>query len=198
MSDPQADQVREEAYRAAAGAVDRLLERIGDPAADHVDEVGSGGWNRFRAEMGRVVDLNLDMVRNAFGLYGTLLSPESFRQQVGADVLVLGPVVPGTTASSILWLHNYDDEPVDDVAFVGSPLTAPGEELVDAPRWLFSPPTISVPARSAVPVMVEVEVPDDVPAGAYEATVTPRARPGQAIDVRVEVVAAAAIPHDSW
>ena len=198
MSDPQADQVREEAYRAAAGAVDRLLERIGDPAADNVDEVGPGGWNRFRAEMGRVVDLNLDMVRNAFGLYGTLLSPESIRQQEGADVLVLGPVIPGNTAGSILWLHNYDDEPVDDVAFVGSHLTAPGAAAVDDPRWLFSPQTISVPARSAVPVMVEVEVPDDVPAGAYEATVTPRARPGQAIDVRVEVVAAAAIPHDSW
>lgn len=197
MSDQDANQVREEAYRAAAGAVDRILERIGVPGADHIGEVGAAGWGRFHAEMSRVVDLNLDMVRNAFGLYSTLLSPESFRQSGEGRALALGPVVPGSTAGSVLWLHNYDDEPLADVALVGSALSTSEVGSVE-PQWAFSPKAITVPAGSAVPVTVEIVVPEDTPAASYQATVTPLGRPGEPIEVYIEVVASAPIPHDSW
>lgn len=197
MNDQQADQVREEAYRAAAGAVDRILERIGVPGADQIDDVRAAGWNRFQAEMGRVVDLNLDMVRNAFGLYSTLLGPETLRGSRGSDALTLGPMVPGGTAGSVLWLHNYEDDPVENVSFVGSPLHHTEAGRVE-PHWTFSPSAISVPARSAVPVMVELAIPDRAPAGDYQATVTPGGGPGQSVEIRVEVVARSPISHDSW
>lgn len=198
MSHQDADQVREEAYRAAAGAVDRILDRIGIPGTDRLGEVGHASWDRFQAELGRVVDLNLDMVRNAFGLYSTLLDPESLRGPGASDVLVLGPVVPGGTAGSVLWLHNYDDEPVTDVALVGSVLTNTGSGPANPPQWTFSPSAVTVPARSAVPVMVELALPKDAPVGDYEATVTPGGGPGEPVSVRVEVVAPSPVAHDSW
>ncbi len=147
--------------------------------------------------MGRVVDLNLDMVRNAFGLYGTLLSPEIIstagrggraRPRPGGARQHGEPRSCGFTTTTT--------SRSTEVTFVGSPLTNSGAEAVGATSVDSSPrPTISAPARSAVPVMVEVaRSPMMLPAGEYQATVTPRARPGQAIDVRVEVVAPAADP----
>jgi hypothetical protein len=198
MSGREANQVRQEAYRAAAAAVDRLLERIDDSVIEQVDEVGSAAWDRFRAEMGRVVDLNLDMVRNAFGLYGNLIGPETFAQTGKPDVLTLGPAVPGSDAASVLWLHNFDDDPMRSLSFVGSRLTVLGGEPIDLPRWSFSPATASVPARSAVPVVVRVEVPVGTQAGCYTGTVSVQGCGGQVMEVRVEVVSPSPVGHDSW
>jgi hypothetical protein len=200
MSDRQVEQVRQEAYRAAAAAVDRFLGRLDDSATDRVDQLGSAARDRFRAEMGRVVDLNLDMVRNAFGLYSSLIDPDTLGQTGTPDVLTLGPAVPGSDATAILWLHNFDDDPMKALAFVGSRLTATGYQPIDLPRWSFSPPTVSVPARAAVPVVVGVEVPVDTQAGSYTGTVSVhgQGRVGEAIEVRVEVVAASPVRHDSW
>ena len=198
MSDRHTDQVREEAYRAAATAVDRVLGRIGDPDTDQSDELGAPAWDRLRAEMGRVVDLNLDVVRSAFGLYSTLLGPDIFRGEGKTDLLVLGPAVPGSDAASVLWLHNFDDTPMPDLGFVGSALTLPGSHVIRHPRWWFSPQSVTVPARSAMPVAVRVEVPDPAPAGSHVGTVSVRGGEGQTIEVHVEVVAPEPIRHDSW
>ena len=198
MSDREANQVRQEAYRAAAAAVDRFLARFDDSVTDRVDEVGSAAWDRFRAEMGRVVDLNLDMVRNAFGLYGSLVGPETFARTGTPDVLTLGPAVPGSDAASVLWVHNFDDQPMTGLTFVGSRLTGRGGEPIDLPRWSFSPPSTSVPTRSAVPVVVRVEVPDDAHAGWYTGTVSVQGGEGKMIEVRVEVVSRSPVGHDSW
>ena len=198
MSDREANQVRQEAYRAAAAAVDRFLGRIDDSVTDQVGEVGSAAWDRFRSEMGRVVDLNLDMVRNAFGLYGSLIGPETFAQTGTPDVLTLGPVIPGSDASSVLWLHNFDDDPMTGLTFVGSRLTILGGEPIALPRWSFSPPAALVPARSAVPVVVRLEVPDDTDAGRYIGTVSVLGGEGKVMEVRVEVVSTSAVGHDSW
>ena len=198
MSGREANQVRQEAYRAAAAAVDRFLERIDGSVTEQVDEVGSAAWHRFRAEMSRVVDLNLDMVRNAFGLYGSLIGPESFAQTGKPDVLTLGPAVPGSDAASVLWLHNFDDDPMSGLTFVGSRLTIVGGEPIDLTRWSFSPSAVSVPARSAVPVVVRVEVPVDTHAGWYTGTVSVQGSEGQVMEVRVEVVSPSPVGHDSW
>jgi hypothetical protein len=197
MSGREANQVRQEAYRAAASAVDRFLGRLDDSATDRATQVGSATWDRFRAEMGRVVDLNLDMVRNAFGLYSSLIGPETLGQK-GADVLTLGPAVPGSEAAAVLWLHNFDDDPMTSLTFVGSRLIVPGQESIDVPTWTFSPSAITVPARSAVPVMVRVEVPADTQAGSYTGTVSVQGGVGEVMEVRVEVVETSPVPHDSW
>jgi hypothetical protein len=198
MSDREANQVRQEAYRAAASAVDRFLGRIDDSVTDQVGDVGSAAWDRFRSEMGRVVDLNLDMVRNAFGLYSSLIGPETLAQTGTADVMTLGPVVPGSDTGSVLWLHNFDDDPTTGLTFVGSRLTIAGGEPIDLPLWSFSPPTVLVPARSAVPVVVRLEVPDDTDAGRYTGTVSVQGGEGKVMEVRVEVVSTSAVRHDSW
>jgi hypothetical protein len=198
MTERDTNQVREEAYRAAAAAVDRVLGRIGDPVADHLDEVGNPAWDRFRAELGRVVDLNLDVVRSAFGMYSTLLRPEMFRREGRSDLLALGPVVPGSEAGAVLWLHNFDDDPMPDLGFVGSALTLAGNNVIRHPRWSFSPRWVTVPPRSAIPVAVRVEVHDRTPAGSYVGTVSVTGGEGQTIEVHLEVVATEPIPHDSW
>lgn len=198
MTDREANRVREEAYRAAASAVDRVLGRIGDPVGDQLDEMGTPAWDRLRAEMGRVVDLNLDVVRSAFGMYSTLLGPDMFRREGKTDLLVLGPAVPGSDTASVLWLHNFDDLPLPGLGFVGSALTLPGSSVIRHPRWWFSPQSVTVPARSAIPVAIRVGVPDRAPAGSYVGTVSVTGGEGQTIEVHVEVVAAEPIPHDSW
>ena len=196
MSDRRDSAIREEAYRAAAAVVDRFLGRIGEDSIEQMGRLGSAARDRFRAEMGRVVDLNLDMVRNAIGLYGGLLDPESLRPS-REDVLDLGSTVPGGSASSVLWLHNFDDEPIDGVRLVGSRLLGPGSGTLGQPGWSFPTSKVKVPPRSAVPVLVGVDVPEGTPPGSYRGSLSPSGREGQPIEVRLEVVALYPVAHQS-
>lgn len=189
--------IREEAYRAAAAAVDSFLGKIGEDYTEQAGRVGAAARDRFRAEMGRVVDLNLDIVRNAFGMYSGLLDPENLLA-TSNDSLALGPTVPGTAAATILWMHNFDDEPIVDLGLVGSRLVAPESGALDQPNWSFTPASITVPAKSAVPVLVGVGVPEGTGAGSYRGTVTPTGREGEPISVSLEVVGVDAVEHDSW
>jgi hypothetical protein len=198
MSEQDAHEVRREAFQAAAAAVDYFLERVGDPIPDEVNKRGAASWDRFRSELARVVDLNLEMVRDAFGLYGTLVGPESFSSDGGGGKLVLGPGMPGSGAAAILWLHNFEEDPISDVDLAGSRLSSRDGEHIDDPQWSFTNSNPSVPARSAVPVLVEVAIPPGTAAGSYEGTISSRDRQGEPIDVRLEVTAIEPIPHDSW
>lgn len=189
--------IREEAFRAAAAAVDRFLGRIDEDTVEQVGRVGPAARDRFRAEIGRVVDLNLDLVKNAFGLYGNLLDPDNFGSQRD-DSLDLGSTAPGRPAATVLWLHNFDDEPMDEVGLVGSGLVAPDMGSLDHPRWSFSPVKFTVPARSALPVMVELEVPEGTPPGSYVGTVAPQGLEAEPIAVRVEVAGMGPVEHESW
>jgi hypothetical protein len=192
------DEVRAEAFRSAAAAVDTVLERIGDPLTEEIGKTGAASWDRFRAELARVVDLNLDIVRNAFDVYGSLLDPESFRSAESSTTLVLGPGVPGSEVAAVLWLHNFDEGPMTGVELVGSRLVAGAGESIERPLWSFAPSTVTVPPGSAVPVTVSVTVPTGTGDGAYVGTITARSGQGQPIDVRLEVVGTGPVAHDSW
>lgn len=198
MSEQDATEVRREAFRAAAAAVDHFLERVGDPIPDELSKPGAASWDRFRSELARVVDLNLEMVRDAFGLYGTLVEPDSFTTDGGGGRLVLGPGMPGSGASAILWLHNFDEDPISGVDLVGSRLSSRYGERIDDPGWSFTHSNPLVPARSAVPVLVEVTIPPGTPGGSYEGTISSKGRYGETIDVRLEVIGIEPITHDSW
>jgi hypothetical protein len=198
MSEQNADEVRREAFRAAAAAVDRFLERVGDPVPDELNKLGVASWDRFRSDLARVVDLNLEMVRDAFGLYGTVLGPESFDRDGTGGKLILGPGTPGSAAAAILWLHNFDADPISGVDLVGSRLTSSNGERIEDPGWSFTHSNPSVPARSAVPVLVEVAIPPGTGGGSYEGTISRTGGPGEAIEVRVEVTGIEPVPHDSW
>lgn len=197
MSDHESSPVREEAFRAAAAAVDRFLGRIGDGSGAQIGEVGAAARERLRAEMGRVVDLNLEVVRTAFGLYGGLLEPENLLSP-REDLLDIGPTIPGEAPAAVLWLHNFEDDPIGELELVGSRLLAATSGDHCAPGWSFSPSTITVPPRSAVPVLVTIDVPEDTHAGSYIGTVTPRGHEADPIEVRLEVVALDPVPHASW
>jgi len=198
MSDHGDNEVRREAFRAAAVAVDRFLERVGTPMSDELNDFSGAAWDRFRSELARVVDLNLDMVRNAFGLYGTLIGPEAF-DSGGTGRLEFTSGVPGSESVAVLWLHNFDDDPMTDIGLVGSELSIAGGEPIGEPGWSFTPSAVSVPARSAVPVVVKVAIPSGVDGGAYEGTITATGGQGQhPIEVLVDVVAMEPVAHDSW
>jgi hypothetical protein len=194
----QGDEVRAEAFRSAAAAVDILLERIGDPVSEETGKTGTAAWDRFRSELARVVDLNLDVVRNAFDVYGTLLDPESFGSAGSSATLVLGPGVPGSEVAVVLWLHNFDEGPMTGVELVGSRLICAAEESIDRPEWSFAPATVTVPPGSAVPVTVGVTIPAGTGDGTYEGSITARTGQSQPIEVRLEVVGAGPVAHDSW
>jgi hypothetical protein len=198
MSEQNANEVRREAFQAAAAAVDRFLERVGDPAPDELNKLGVASWDRFRSELARAVDLNLEMVRDAFGLYGTFLGPESFNRDRRGGKLTLGPVTPGSAAAAILWLHNFDADPISGVDLAGSRLTSTDEDRIDDPGWSFTHWNPSVPARSAVPVLVEVVIPPGTGGGSYDGTISTTDGQGEPIDVRVEVTGIEPVPHDSW
>ena len=197
MSDHNDNEVRREAFQAAAIAVDRFLERVGTPVSEELNDFSGAAWDRFRSELARVVDLNLDMVRNAFGLYGTLIGPES-SDPGGTGRLVFTSGVPGSEAVAVLWLHNFDDDPMPDIALVGSKLTVEGGEPIGEPGWSFTPSPVSVAARSAVPVLVKVAIPSGVDGGAYEGTITATGGQGHPIEVLVDIVAMEPVAHDSW
>jgi hypothetical protein len=198
MSDPSPNEVRREAFQAAGSAVDRFLERVGDPIPEDLNGLGAAAWDRFRSELARVVDLNLDMVRDAFGLYGTLFNPESLQGDRAAGMLTLGPGVPGSGAAAVLWLHNFDENPISGVELVGSILSSGDGNPIEEPGWSFTPSNPSVPARSAVPVLVELTIPPGTEGGSYGGTISATSRPGEPIEVRLEVTAMGPVPHDSW
>jgi hypothetical protein len=193
-----ADEVRAEAFRSAAIAVDRLLERVGDPVPDEISKTGTAAWDRFRSELARVVDLNLDIVRNTFDLYGSLVGPEAFKPAESSTTLLLGPGVPGAEVAAILWLHNFDEDPMTGVELIGSRLVTEGRSSIERPEWSFAPSTVSVPPGSAVPVTVSVGIPPGTWDGSYEGTITAKGRQGQPIDVRLQVIAMSPVSHASW
>ncbi|HEX6221504.1 MAG TPA: hypothetical protein VF115_10450 [Acidimicrobiia bacterium] len=198
MSGRSAHEVRREAFEAAAVAVDRFLERVGDPVSGGVNDLGTVAWDRFRSELARVVDLNLETVRNAFGLYGSLIGPESLKPDPTGSRLVFSPGAPGSEAGAVLWLHNFDDAPIVNVGLVGSRLSTNGGEAIDNPGWSFTPATVSVPPRSALPVVVTVPIPDGAAGGSYGGTITAKTRPADPIEVRVDVIVMGPVAHDSW
>lgn len=198
MREQNANEVKREAFRAAAAAVDRFLERVGDPVPDELNKRGVASWDRFRSELARAVDLNLEMVRDAFALYGTLVGPESFNTDRTGGKLTLGPGTPGSAAAAILWLHNFDADPISGVDLVGSRLSSTDGERIDDPGWSFTHSNPSVPARSAVPVLVEMAIPSGTGGGSYEGTISTKRGQGERIEVRVEVTGIEPIPHDSW
>ncbi|HEX6300869.1 MAG TPA: hypothetical protein VF148_10435 [Acidimicrobiia bacterium] len=198
MSEQDTNEVRREAFRAASAAVDYFLEQVGDPIPDELSKLGAASWDRFRSELARVVDLNLEMVRDAFGLYETLVEPDSFTTDRRGAKLVLGPGMPGSGASAILWLHNFDEDPISGVDLIGSRLSSRYGERIDDPHWSFTHSNPFVPARSAVPVLVEVAIPPGTTGGSYEGTISSKGGNGETIDVRLEVTAIEPIPHDSW
>lgn len=198
MTGPDREEVRREAFRSAAAAVDRFLDRVGDPVPEAIRDIGTAGWDRFRSELARVVDLNLEMVRNAFGLYGALIGPESLTPNHDATTLKLSPSMPGSEASGVLWLHNFDEDPTAVTDLTGSPLSGPDGRRIDQPTWTFIPASVSVPAGTAVPVLVGVEIPPGTDQGSYRAVLSTAGHPAEPIEVRVDVVSAEPVAHDSW
>lgn len=198
MVDTDRSEVRREAFRAAAGAVDRFLERVGDPVPTEVGELGKVAWDRFRSELARVVDLNLEMVRNAFGLYGTLLGPEMLKPDGAGARLAFGSGVPGSEVSAVLWLHNFEDDAMEEMRLVGSDLSAGSGARIEGPAWTFAPAVVALPPRSATPVLVTLPIPSDADAGSYRGTIGPAGREGPSIDADVDVVSMDPVPHDSW
>ena len=198
MTGPDREEVRREAFRSAAAAVDRFLDRVGDPVPEAIRDIGAAGWDRFRAELARVVDLNLEMVRNAFGLYGSVIGPEMLTPDRDATTLKLSPAMPGSGASGVLWLHNFDEDPMAVTDLTGSPLSGPDGGRIDQPTWTFSPGSVSVPAGTAVPVLVGVEIPPGTVHGTYRAMVSTADHPAEPIEVRVDVVSEEPVAHDSW
>lgn len=196
MPGQSAEEVRRDAFRSAAAAVDRFLERVGEPVADRFTDLGTATWDRFQSELARVVDLNLEMVRNAFGVYGSLLDPNRMGGDTGK--VVFSPGVPGSVSVAVVWLHNFDAEPMSDVTLVGSSLSGREGKRIDQPDWSFQPSPVSVPARSAVPVMAGLAIPADAETASYSGSVTVAGRMGEPVEVGVEVIAMDPIGHDSW
>jgi hypothetical protein len=196
MAGPNADEVRLEAYRAAAAAVDHFLERAGQSVPRRLNDLGAATWERFQSELARVVDLNLEVVRNAFGLYGDLLGPGLLEQK--ANKLVFGPGVAGSESVAVVWLHNFEAEPMTSVSLVGSRLSGREGQRIDEATWSFRPAPVSVPSRTAVPVLVTLGIPPGADTGSYTGSISTAGRPGEPVEVHVDVIAMEPIAHDSW
>ncbi len=187
------DQVRARAFGEAAAAVDRFLEKFGD-GGPKLAEAGEGAVNRLRAELGRVVDLNLDLVRNAFALFGSV----SGARDGDPGTLVLPPSAAGDAPGSIVWLHNFDEAERPEVRLVGTTLTSHEGHAIEASGWSFQPLEVAVPGRSGAPVTARLEIPRDASPGTYRGQLTAAGLDGHPIEVAVEVFSLDPVPHDSW
>lgn len=187
------DGVRARAFGEAAAAVDRFLEKFGGPGPKPA-EVGEGAVNRLRAELGRVVDLNLDLVRNAFAFYGTMGGD----QAGGQDALKLAPSPAGAVASSVVWLHNFDETDRAAVRLVGGNLAGEHLDVIEASAWSFRPEVVDVPARTGTPIVVQLSIPVATGPGTYRGQLTAVGLDGPPIEVSLEVVSLDPVPHESW
>jgi hypothetical protein len=157
--------------RTAERIADRMVAASEDGIDDGADEDLGALARRFRADTARVTDLWADLVDRAIEVVSTLASRATggaAEQDDGERELLLGPVAPGQTATTVFWVHNPTPIPVPAVeAHCAPPRSHLCHEL--APSSIsFDPPGFdTLPARSSCGVEITVTVPPGTAPATY-------------------------------
>jgi hypothetical protein len=161
-----------EVQRQAMDSAGRVISQFLD-LANEANSAGTGtssappppgGFQQMRADVGRAVDLYVDLFQRTFEAYADL-TETTLRQQGpslrGDDdtgpLTAAGP--PGGTAEAKLWLHNLTDQPTAPARLTATVLTAHGGACIEADRIAVDPPELpSVPPQGSTGAVVRIDL----------------------------------------
>jgi hypothetical protein len=177
--------VQRRGLAAAGDLVDRLVRAVdGDPDGDLEGDGGPGGAGGPRGAgagaatspvddlvrlWADVVRLGLDTFGQTFGhTFGQVVSP-------GATVDVATGAAAGRAqvdgGPTEVWLHNPGDHDYAQIRLHCGELRSADGAVLPAAAVRFDPEVVPLPARSSRGVVVSLDSPVDVPAGAYRGVI---------------------------
>lgn len=181
-----AGDARADGIRTALEATQRLGELFtraasfgpgrGDPAFDEE------GYRTFRAETERMFDAWIDVMRSSFETMmsvadRTFLADREDRI-APADAIRLGPVLPGESTASTLWVRNPTDGPLIGVNLQSTPLVSSAGDLITEEQLTLSESTIEfIEPGSSRAVSVRLQTRADAMPGLYRGVITSEAMP---------------------
>jgi hypothetical protein len=168
-----------EVQRQAMDSAGRVISQFLDLAnsAGATTPPPTGDFQRMRADMGRAVDLYVDLFQRTFETYADL-TESAFRQQGQAQGPSLkpeddaGPLAlaahAGGTVEAKVWLHNLTDQRTSPAPVTATVLTAHGGARTEPERISLDPPVLPpVPPDGSTAAVVRVDVPGDQAPGVY-------------------------------
>ena len=183
-------------FEAAAAVVDRILA-LGRPGPAAPPVITWDGrppepdgpplerrvqLRRARADAERVLDAYGDWARQLLdAVFGLAEGDEP------ADVLVLGPVDPGTAVEAELWLHAPPGRITAPALLRATVLTAHDGATIEGDAVCFTPPVLDGNG-SGPSTKVRLDVPVATAPGSYHGHVLAAGLPEVALPVRVEVI----------
>lgn len=181
---------------AAATVIDRLLE-MGRPGTGPMPVIPWDGTTRAdeappseRRVQLRRARADAERVLDAYGDWARQLLDAVFGLAEGEgpdDVLVLGPVAPGTSADAELWLHAPPGRVTAPAVLRATTLTNHDGATIEGDAVCFAPVALDGNG-SGQSTRVRLDVPAATAAGRYHGHVLATGLPEVALPVRVEVV----------
>ncbi|MDT5368558.1 MAG: hypothetical protein QOC62_2989 [Mycobacterium sp.] len=191
-------EIQARGFRAASEVVDRFIRLAGNTGGAKAglssSEPEQTGNKQARESMGRDVDR---LVSSWESLMGQLVQSLRGSPAPGFPTLDLTitdahgvlslQAVPGGRACSEVWLHNGGPKDLGEVKLRCSDLLRHDGGVVAAHSVRFEPDVVAMPARSSRGVCVEVDVAEDLPAGAYRGTLLAHDHPDVWLPVLLNV-----------
>jgi hypothetical protein len=140
------------------------------------------GYRRFRAESERMFDAWIDVMRSSFTTMMSVADRAFLadrRQRADrTDAVRLGPVLPGESTASTLWVRNPTDSPLVGVVLGRTPLVSDVGDLITEDQLTLSRSEIDVidPGSSRA-VSVRLHTRADALPGVYRGAITSEAMP---------------------
>jgi hypothetical protein len=193
-------EIQARGFQAASEVVDRFVRLASKTGGANVGQSSSelehNGSKQARESLGLDVDR---LVGSWESLIGRLVQSLRGSSAPGFPTLDL-PVsdsygvlslqaVPGGRACSEVWLHNGGPKDLGEVKLLCSDLLRHDGGVVAAHSVRFEPDAVAMPARSSRGVCVEVDVAEDLPAGAYRGTLLAHGHPDVWLPMLLDVPA---------
>jgi hypothetical protein len=193
-------EIQARGFQAASEVVDRFVRLASKTGGANVgqssSEVEHNGSKQTRESLGLDVDR---LVSSWESLMGRLVQSLRGSSAPGFPTLDLTitdsygvlslQAVPGGRACSEVWLHNGGPKDLGEVKLRCSDLLRHDGGVVAAHSVGFEPDVVAMPARSSRGVCVEVDVAEDLPAGAYRGTLLAHGHPDVWLPVVLNVPA---------
>jgi hypothetical protein len=175
--------VQRQAVDNAGQIIGRLLEMIDraptgrDPLEvpeDGVDASSEPGFQQIRTNVGRAIDLYMDLFRRTFEAYADLTETALRRRDVTVGGDGVSPSAPLSlhvaddgVAEGELWLHNATDAPIGPDRVSATALCSHAGQVIAAADVTIEPPTLpAVAPGESARAAVRVDI-SRLPAGRY-------------------------------
>jgi hypothetical protein len=169
-------EIQARGFRAATEVVDRLLRSAKPPPADGAQPGDPGRPDGGTAEADRVLEMGQQLIGHLARSVREALVPQEnvagvdLAQGRGAGGVTMFCPSGSTAATAEVWLHNTGTVDLGTVRLRCTELLSHDGSVIDSVAVSFEPDTVPMPGRSSRGVVIDVEVPDTLPAGRYRGT----------------------------